>query len=326
VRALPEVAVATPRTRIQALLGLGTRVASTEIVGVDPSSEQTALRFVRKLAQGHYLRVAERGSAVVGKALLTRLDAQLGDELLVTAMDVHGEMRSALLSVVGVVATGSENIDSALVQVPLADAMELSGAPGAGEITILLHDHHDIDRLRAQLAAQLPAGARVLTWYQVAPELRAGFELDRGFARVTVGIVLVLVLLGVMSAQLTSVLERRKEFAVLAALGMGGAQMVRVMLFEALSLGALGTLLGMGLSLPVVYYLATHGLNVAQWMGGSDMALSGALIDPVFYADMGGWLVPYALLLSLSATLLAALYPALYATRTNPADALRVAQ
>jgi len=326
VRALPGVTVATPRTRVQGLLALGTHVASAEVVGVDARTEQASLRFVRKIARGRYLRPDDRAVTVVGEKLLTTLDAQLDDELLLTVMDVKGEMRSALLRVVGVVATGSENIDRALLQVPLADAAELSGLAGVGEITVLLADHRNAEPMRAQIAAGLRDGQRVMRWYEVAPELRAGYELDRGFARVTVGIVIVLVLLGVMSAQLASVLERRKEFAVLAALGMRGPQLVRIMLMESFTLGLLGALVGLLLGFPVVFYLATHGVHIADLMGEGDMAMSGALLDPILYADMGAWLGPYALLLSSSATMLAALYPALYATRTDPADALRVAQ
>jgi ABC-type lipoprotein release transport system permease subunit len=326
LRALPEVKVATPRTRIQGLLGLGNRVASAEVVGVDASSEQSALRFVRHVVQGRYLLPGDRGAAVVGKALLERLDGQLGDELLLTVMDTTGEMRGALLTVVGVVATGSDNIDRALVQVPLADAAEQSGAPGAGEITVLLSEPRDMERVRARIAARLPAGQRVLRWYEVTPELRAGYEMDQGYARITIAIVIALVLLGVMSAQLTSVLERRREFAVLAALGMGGGQMVRIMLLESFSLGALGALIGLGVALPIVAYLALHGIRISDLITTGDMAVSGALLDPVLHADMGLWLVPYALLLSLIATVLAAFYPAIHATRTDPADALRVAQ
>lgn len=326
LRALPEVKVATPRTRIQGLLGLGNRVASAEVVGVDASSEQAALRFVRNVVQGRYLQPGDRGAAVVGKALLKRLDAQLGDELLLTVMDTTGEMRGALLTVVGVVATGSDNIDRALVQVPLADAAEQSGAPGAGEITVLLSEPRDMERVRAAIAAGLPAGQQVLRWYEVTPELRAGYEMDQGYARITIAIVIALVLLGVMSAQLTSVLERRRELAVLAALGMGGGQMVRIMLLESFSLGALGALIGLGVALPIVAYLALHGIRLADLITTGDMAVSGALLDPVLHADLGLWLVPYALLLSLISTVLAAFYPAIHATRTDPADALRVAQ
>ena len=156
--------------------------------------------------------------------------------------------------------------------------------------------------------------------------MRAGYEMDRGFARVSVLIVIVLVLLGVMSAQLASVLERRRELAVLAALGMSGAQVMRVMLVEAISLGLLGAVLGLCLGGPLVAYMAIHGIELANMMGEGDPAMSGVLLDPVLYADMGAWLLPYALVLSLTSTVLAALYPAFYATRTDPAEALRVAQ
>jgi len=327
VRALPEVAVATPRTRVQGLLALGTHVASAEITGVDPEGERRALRFVRSIEEGRYLREGDRDAIVVGKGLLAKLDAQLDDQLLLTVMDVHGQMRSALLRVVGVVATGSENIDRALAHVTRPQAATLSGAPGAGEITILLADARDSpEALRARIAASLPSGQQVLHWYEVEPGLRAGYEMDRGFARVTIVIVILLSLLGVMSAQLTSVLERRKELAVLCALGMRGGQLVRVMLLESLSLGTLGALIGLSLSLPMIFYLATTGIPLAELAGESDLAMSGVLLDPVLYADMGLWLGPYALLLSFSSTVLAALYPAFYATRTDPAEALRVAQ
>ena len=156
--------------------------------------------------------------------------------------------------------------------------------------------------------------------------MRAGYEMDRGFARVTIVIVVALVLLGVMSAQLASVLERRREFAVLAALGMRGMQMMRVMLVESISLGLLGALLGLCVATPVIYYLATSGVPLAEMMGDGDPAMSGVLLDPILYGDMGSWIIAYALLLSLASTVLAALYPAFYATRTDPAEALRVAQ
>lgn len=326
VRQLPGVKVATPRARSQGLLALGTRITSAEVVGVDPASEPAALRFVREVEQGRYLRPDDRGATVVGKGVLDKLDAQLGDELVVTVMGQDGAMLSALLTVVGVVATGSKNIDSTIVQVALPDMKQLSGLGGAAEITILLDDYRDAAELKGQVSQGLPENQAVLEWFEVAPELKAGFEMDEGFSNLTVGIVILLVLLGVMSAQLTSVLERRKEFAVLAALGMRGGQMVRVLFLEAVALGLLGAVLGLVLALPAVYYLANTGVDFSKLAGDVDMAMSGVLMDPIFYADFGAWLFPYALGLSMTATLTAAFYPALYATRTDPADALRVAQ
>jgi len=58
----------------------------------------------------------------------------------------------------------------------------------------------------------------------------------------------------------------------------------------------------------------------------ADLSISNVLIDTVFYADIGFWLVPQALAIALLATLVATIYPAWFAARTDPASALRVAQ
>lgn len=326
VRAHPEVAVATPRVRVQGLLGMGTRVTAAEVVGVDPSTEPATLRFVRRMAEGRYLRPGEDGVVVVGRTVLERLDAALDDELVVTVMSADGELGSALLRVVGVVETGSREIDAAVCQVSLADARRLAGRDGTGEIVLMLKDHRRLEPVAAALAVDRGDGNVVLRWYEVNPELSAGRDLDAMFGDMTVGIVLMLVLLGVASAQLTGVLQRRKEFAVLAALGMKSEQLLRVMVLEALLLGVLGCVVAFAIAVPAVYHLATEGVDLAAMMEGGDLAMGGILIDSVFRADFGLWMVPTALALAFGATLGASIYPAWFASRTDPAAALRAAE
>ena len=324
VRQLPDVAVATPHARVRALLGFGTRTGHVELTGVDPATEQQALRLVRNVSEGRYLRVGDSGTVVIGRALATRLDAELDDELVATAVDHEGEMRSSLLVVVGIVETGSREIDAVTAHVPLADIEALSGLAGASDVTILVENHQRIADVHAALASSLPDGDQVLTWAQVSPELLAGLEVDSVFMDLTVFIILLVVLLGVASAQLTGVLERRKEFAVLAALGMRGHQLVRAVVVEGVVLGLTGAAVALIIAVPVAYHLATEGLNFAEMVGEDGLAMSGVLMDPIFYADFGWWLVPYAIALSLVATVIASLYPAWYAARTDPAQALRV--
>jgi ABC-type antimicrobial peptide transport system permease subunit len=137
--------------------------------------------------------------------------------------------------------------------------------------------------------------------------------------------VLFVVLLGVASAQLTGVLERRKEFAVLAALGMRGFQLVRVVVTEGVLLGTAGGLAALAWAAPILRGWARDGVDLSAMMpGGEGIAFGGVLIDPIYYPAFGAWLLPAALGLSLVATILASLYPAFFAARTDPASALRV--
>jgi ABC-type lipoprotein release transport system permease subunit len=58
---------------------------------------------------------------------------------------------------------------------------------------------------------------------------------------------------------------------------------------------------------------------------GASYSFQGVLIEPVIYGDFGVWTAWYVLTVAIVVTVIASLYPAWFASRTNPADALRVA-
>lgn len=329
VRSMGGVKVATPRARADGLLAFGNRTAVAEIVGVDPATEQASNRLVREVAVGRYLQVEDTGSplieTVLGKTIADRLDVELDDELVLTMSDADGEVRSFLLRIVGLVSTGSREIDETICQIALSDLERLTGRKGAGEIAILLKDHRRLVAFAEEIRVGLRGDNDILTWADVSPELRDGLAIDEGFTVLTVGIVVILAFLGITSSQLTAVLERRREFAVLSALGMKGRQMVRLVLLEGLLVGLAGAAMGLVLTLPPVYLLARYGIDLRWFAGEEGLAMSNVLLEPILYGDMGLWLVPYALAISLVATVVASIYPAWFAVNTDPASALRVA-
>jgi len=324
-RALPGAAAVTARARAQVLLAMGNHVVPLEMVGVDPENEPRTYRFVRTVAEGRYLAPEDAGAAVVGKAVAERLEAGLGDEILATTVGKGGDIESGLFRIVGIVATGSDDIDASICQVTLVDVERLTGLTGAGEVTVVLRDYRGADAARAGLAARVPRGDDVLTWGELSPEFKGHLEQDSATNRFVRGVILLIVLLGVASAQLAAVLERRREFAVLAALGMSGARMVRLVLQEAVALALAGAAAGLALGVPLLWLFARKGLDFRRFMGSS-YAFQGILIEPVIYGDLGAWVVPWALGIALVATVVASLYPAWFAARTDPAVALRVAQ
>lgn len=321
----PGVEVVTARARAQALLAMGNSVVPLEVLGVEPRREPRVDRLVRHVTEGRYLEPGESGSAVVGQAALTRLGAALGDDLLASAVGADGNIDAIMLRVVGVISTGSEDVDAGICHVPLADVERLTGRPGPGELTLLLHDWRRAERVRGALARRLGGVVEVVTWKQIAPDFEGHLRQDTAASHVITGLIVLIVLLGVASAQLAAVLERRREFAVLAALGMGAGRMVRLVLQEALLLGLAGAAVGLALGAPPVLYFARAGLRFQEWFGGN-YEFGGLIVDPILYCDAGAWMVVEALLIALVATVLASLYPAWYASRTDPAAALRVAQ
>ena len=319
-RGLEGVAVVAAHVRVQGLLAFGTRVAGVQLLGVDPVAEPRLNRLVRTIDEGRYLRAGDEGSVVVGKTLVERLDVELGDDLLLTLTSADGEMEYAMLRIVGIVSTGSRTIDETICHAMLADVERMTGLKGVAEVSVAFADPQQVAALSAELAQRVQ-GDEVLSWREVLPAMSGDAAADQAFSSFFIVVVAAVVILGVTSAQLTAMLERRREFAVLMALGLREFKLVGLVLFEAVFMGAFGALLGLLLALPLVWHTATAGVDFSAMMG-DDMTVMGVFFDPIIYADMGLWMLPYAFGLGLCATLLAALYPAWSATRLDPAAAL----
>jgi len=324
VQQLEGVAAVTVRARTQALVAMGTHVVPVELVGVDPATEPRINRFARDITQGRYLQSSERNAVVIGQAIADRLVAGLDDDILVTAVGRDGDIDSLLLRIVGIVRTGSDEIDATICQVVLPDVERLTGLIGAGEVTITLADWKRADAAKAALTQAMGEADDVMTWGEISPEFKGHLEQDSAVSRLVSGIILLIVALGVASAQLAAVLERRREFAVLSALGMRSRVITAVLLQEALAIGIASAALGLLLGLPFVWTLATRGIDLTPYMGAS-YSFQGVLIEPVIYGDFGAWTAWYVLTVAILVTVIASLYPAWFASRTNPADALRVA-
>jgi len=324
-QSIPGVASVAARARAQALLAVGTHVVPVELVGVQPDVEPKTFRYVQAVQQGRYLRPGEAGELVVGKMIADRLSADVDDDIVATTVGPKGDIQSALFRLVGIVSTGGDDSDAAVCQVVLSDLEQLTGLPGAGEVSIVLDDYRQIDRYRAGLAPLVAKGDETMTLQELAPEINAHLEQDAATTRFVSAIILLIVLLGVASAQLAAVLERRREFAVLSALGMSGTRMVWVIVQEAVMLGGGGAVVALAAGLPLVWRLAHRGLDFSSFLGSS-YVFQGVLFDPIVYGDFGWWIVGYVASVAMGATIAASLYPAWYAARTDPAVALRVAQ
>jgi len=322
VKATPGVKRTAMRARANGLLAFGNRTVGVEVVGVDPEAEETSNRIIkRSKLQGRYLQAGDSNAVVIGRELARRLDVELDDDLLVT-MSGKGDIRSAMLRIVGLLETGSRDIDSSICHVTLNDLASITGYEGPAEIAILIDDYKLIDQMQKALSPRLPLGNTVITWMEVSPDIAANVRGDGAFFRFMNMIVIIVVMLGIMSAQLTAVLERRRELGVLTALGMKPGRIVSLILLEGLFTGLAGAVAALLIGSPVLYYLATKGLNFGAIVGG-DLGIGNALFDPYVYGDLGIWIVWYALSVSVAATVIAAIYPAWFAVKTDPAEAIR---
>jgi lipoprotein-releasing system permease protein len=321
-RSLAGVDVVTMRARANALMAFGNRTAGVEMVGVRPETERQLNRIVQRAEiEGRYLDPNDSGKVVIGRILAERLDVELEDELYVTLSGRDG-MRSAMLVIAGLLETGTTDIDSSFCHTTLGQLNKITGYKGPGEITILLETNEQVEKKRTELTGGISPDKSVITWRDINPAFAAGVESDRAFTKILTVIIILVVSLGIAAAQLTAVLERQRELAILTALGMKARQVISLIAIEALIIGAGGAITALLLGGAAAYQLATKGVDLAAFMG-DDFSFGSILFDPTIYGDFGPWLIWYSLSIAEAAAITASLYPAWLAARTNPADSLR---
>lgn len=324
LRSQPEVSVATPRARVQAMMAMGTHIQGTELVGVDPRTEPASFRSARSVSKGRYLAESGQHEVVVGQALADALKSDVGDSLVITVVDKGGEMRSQMFEVVGLVSLGNDQMEKAFAQTNLKEVNELTGLDGAGEIAVLLRHPEQLDEVAAKAGRLLPQGDSLFTWKEIAPSAEIAVRANEGSAGLLTFIFVFVAFLGVSSAQLTAVLERRREFAVLSAIGTKGRTLIGFIAVESLFLGTLSLVATLVISIPATLYLQEAGIRVLS--GSSRIAVMGGAFEPIIHGQFGPWIVSDAIFLCYCATLFSGIYPAIFAARIDPASALRTAQ
>ena len=124
----------------------------------------------------------------------------------------------------------------------------------------------DVSNSQMNIEARRIESMPVQTVKQVL-SLQAGIESDRAFMKVLIIVIVIVVILGITGAQLTAILERRHELAILAALGMKGRQVLGLIVIEAFMIGLGGTVIALLIGGGAAYQIATKGVDLSVFMG-----------------------------------------------------------
>ncbi len=322
LRRAPGVAGASARIYAPALAALGEEGFAVVVLGLDPSAEQHS--------KGLLAGVGEPPSGrrvLVGRALAEVMGVKAGDVIALVGQAADGSLANDLFTVAGFVQTSVDLVNRQAVIMELSTAQELFAMPGeAHEIVVHGIDPSGAKALAATVAA-LPslATAEVLDWEALAPEMLA---LVR-FVEIAWAFVLVLVFVaaaaGVANTMLMATFERSRELGMLLALGTRPGRIVRMVVAEALVLGAVGVLIGVALGGGIVAITHRTGFDYQAFTGRgpSELSFAGLRWSLVLYPRLALTDVLRGATAVLVTALLAAGWPAARASRLEPSQALR---
>jgi ABC-type lipoprotein release transport system permease subunit len=315
-QALPQVAAAAPVLWANVILNTIDDSSGVRLYGIDVTSPIHA-PIRDAMVGGEFLQADDRGGIVIGRRLAEEMGIGLGQDVNLTIINADGQPDEAIFTVRGLFNTDIPSYDQSALFMPLARAQSFAGTSGhASAVIVRLHDQEEAAGVAAALVGP---GLEGLTWRDMNAAMLQTVESTSAIYTLLYAIVMAVVAVVVANTLLMAAFERVREMGILAALGMKGRQITLMFLLEATLLGLGGILIGTLLGLLGVYYLATTGFAIGDMGATMDGMSLGSTIHARFdfptFVALAFWL--------LVIILLASLYPARFATRQEPAEALR---
>ena len=236
---------------------------------------------------------------------------EIGDQITIAGAEAARPYR-----IVGIAKLGEvDSFGGATVAIlPLREAQRLADKRGElDQISVAADEGVAPEELKRRIAEVMPRSVEVRTGEENAEQQTEDIEDDLGFLKIALlifaWIALFVGAFTIFNTFSITVAQRTREFGMLRTLGASRRQVLTSVLIEALVIGAIGAGLGILAGIGVA-----SGLNSLFKAAGIDLPNTGSVVKT------RALVVP--LLIGVFITLLAAIIPAVRATRVSPVEAL----
>ncbi len=309
----------SPRVISIGMISSAANFSSVSIIGIDPSLDKNLTQVDEAIIEGSYFKSGGGRELIIGGTLAETLETGIGDRIVLTGSTPAGELSQELFRISGIFQLGIREIDQAAVFIRIEKAQSLLGLGGRiHEIAVKFENpEHGRKRDISFWNRYSRGGNTAEGWNDLLPELEAAFDLSEFSIYITGIILFGVVALGIINTLFMSLHERMFEFGILRAVGTRPYRVSLLIMFESASLAVLSIILGMILGFIITMILDKTGIDYRG------IELGGVTIREMLYPVLHTkqfFVYPLAVFLF---TTVISLYPALYAARLIPAEALR---
>lgn len=310
----------TPRLYSAGLASVGEKSAGVQIIGIDPEKETQTTQFKNKITEGRNFSASPSHEAVIGQGLAEILKAKVKDEIVIISQAADGSIANDLYTIVGISSSGDDISDRMSFYLHLREAQELLVLEGRiHEIAITVRKLNQVIKTNNNIAEKINSPElSIEPWQVFAKSFYEAMQADKAGTYVVLIVIVFIVAVGVLNTVLMSVLERRREYGILKAVGTKPSQIIKLVLLEVTILSIICIIIGTGIGYGVNTFLSKHGIKFGEGLtyGGMKFETMKAEIN------LRSFIIPAVTVLLCAA--LISLFPAVKAAKTEPAKTMRI--
>ena len=316
----PHILAASPYVAGQAVIKIGQDIIAVEMRGIDPKLQPEISKIKEYLIRGSLSM--EPNEIILGEELAMKLGLELGDKI---GLFSPVNLAKTDFIVKGLFKSGMYLYDTGLVLVSLKGAQDFFKFTDlVSGIGIKVDDIYKVEPIKQEIYRKLEHEEtyHIRTWVEVNQNFLNALKLEKVVMFIVVTMTTVVAAFGIASTLIMSVMSRIKDIGILRSIGASTKSILEIFIFQGLGIGITGIAIGLisGISL-------ANSLNkVVDFIS----RLIGRNLIPkeIYYFEriptyINSSDISLILVCALGIILLASVYPAFYASRIMPCEALR---
>lgn len=312
--------IITQQTLFQAATGVEAPKQGGYLRGLDPYREPGVTAIMDNIIEGS--KMVGDHEVVLGNELARRLRVHPGDSVWAfgkVAKTATGPVPKLVrLKVVGLFKSGLFDVDSGLAYSNLKTVQKVFVL---GDEVSAVHAHIDDPNeafvIKAEVERALGPGFDVQTWQEINPQFFQALWMEKVAMFVILLLIVLVAAFNIIGTLIMVVSQKTREIGILKSMGAGRGEILRIFLYHGFVIGIVGTGLGMALGLRLCWFVEHH---IEKIYTLPDTIYWGIDRLPV---DVEPVTVSVIVASSLAISVIAAIIPAVQASRMNPVEALR---
>lgn len=251
------------------------------LVGVDEDRDGDVFDIRSHVSEGEWLHDGAEG-VVVGSGFSRKMGLGVGSYVTISTIGREGFAETFEQEVVGIVNTENPQVNSSemFISLSVLDGYLLLDE-AVSEIEVSDGSLSVAPSTFASKIDGLLSGIPVTAWYyeDVNDDLMAIMRGDQGSSYLILFFLFIIAAAGISNTMIMAAMERRKETAMLRALGFSRGGVARLFVYEGLVTGIIGAVVGTVLSFCILVPIARHGIDLTSILSdGMDLGYRVPLV------------------------------------------------
>jgi lipoprotein-releasing system permease protein len=328
INAVNGIRLAAPVVDGQALASSPFNAAGVFVRGIRADDLNHITSIASNIKQGTLEGFDDGQGIAIGRRLADQLSVHAGDSITLVAprgavTPMGTTPRIKPYKVVAVFEIGMSEYDASFVFMPLAEAQAYFNRPNdVTAIEIYTTNPDKIEGFRKSVTEAAGRPIYLADWRQRNATFFNALQVERNVMFLILTLIVLVAALNIVSGLIMLVKDKGSDIAILRTMGASQGSIMRVFLITGAAIGVVGTLVGFLVGLLICLNIESIR-QFLSWMTNTE------LFSPELYflsrlpAEVDVGETSAVVIMALTLSFLATLYPSWRAARLDPVDALR---